>query len=375
MVEPEKPSKNPRKAQIQMDEELAIRLHKEEKAELERMQRERAAQEEASNAALIVEFDNVQARIEADALLACKDFQKKEREISTENKILEKFISLYEREHKWINNFVPMDSEEGGKKAESSKKEAASSLGEEQSVEKEKELLEVELQKLLVVVLVEEVYVEALQVKYPIIDWEVYSEDTRRYWRIIRVGNHTEAYQIFADMLKKFDRDDLVKLWDLVKKRFSTTKPTDDKENELWVELKRLFEPDNDDILWKLQRYMHDPLVWRLYDTCGVHHVSLVRGHCIEEDPRTYNEAMQSQDAAFWKESIDDEIGSIMEKNTRVLCDLPPGCKPLGCKWIFNRKMKVDGTIDEFKARMKQAPKKWHQKFDEAVLFNDYLLS
>ncbi|GJW09966.1 hypothetical protein Tco_1575793 [Tanacetum coccineum] len=52
--------------------------------------------------------------------------------------------------------------------------------------------------------------------------------------------------EIFADMLKKFDRDDLVKLWDLVKKR-----------------------------------YIHDPLVWRLYDTCGVHHVSSVRGHDI----------------------------------------------------------------------------------------------
>ncbi|GKF85064.1 zinc finger, CCHC-type containing protein, partial [Tanacetum coccineum] len=32
--------------------------------------------------------------------------------------------------------------------------------------------------------------------------------------------------------------------------------------------------------------------------------------------------------------------------------DLPPGCKPLGCKWIFKRKMKVDGTIDKFKARL-----------------------
>ncbi|GJV81448.1 hypothetical protein Tco_1517318 [Tanacetum coccineum] len=61
---------------------------------------------------------------------------------------------------------------------------------------------------------------------------------------------------------------------DLVKERFSTIEPTDDKEKELWVELKRLFEPDDDDTLWKLQRYMHDPLVWRLYDTCGAHHVS-----------------------------------------------------------------------------------------------------
>nr|GEW42982.1 zinc finger, CCHC-type [Tanacetum cinerariifolium] len=48
----------------------------------------------------------------------------------------------------------------------------------------------------------------------------------------------------------------------------------------------------------------------------------------IEEDPRTYNEAMQSWDAAFWKEPIDDEIRSIMENNTWVLSDLPPGCKP-----------------------------------------------
>ncbi|GKC43103.1 hypothetical protein Tco_1060825 [Tanacetum coccineum] len=36
----------------------------------------------------------------------------------------------------------------------------------------------------------------------------------------------------------------------------------------------------------------------------------------------------------FWKEAIeeaiDDEIGSILENNTRVLSDLPPGCKPLG---------------------------------------------
>nr|GEX92334.1 zinc finger, CCHC-type [Tanacetum cinerariifolium] len=83
-------------------------------------------------------------------------------------------------------------------------------------------------------------------------------------------------------------------------------------------------------------------------------HVGLQYSYCysIEEDPRTYNEAMQSRDSGFWKEAIDDEIGSIMENNTWVLSDLPPGCKPLGCKWIFNRKMKVDGTVDKFKARL-----------------------
>ncbi|GJW37041.1 zinc finger, CCHC-type containing protein, partial [Tanacetum coccineum] len=78
---------------------------------------------------------------------------------------------------------------------------------------------------------------------------------------------------------------------------------------------------------------------------------------------------MQSRDAAFWKEAIDDEIGSIIENNTWVLSDLPPGCKPLACKWIFKRKMKVDGTIYKFKARL------WHQKFDEVVLSGGFLLN
>ncbi|GJR79351.1 hypothetical protein Tco_0150136 [Tanacetum coccineum] len=68
---------------------------------------------------------------------------------------------------------------------------------------------------------------------------EIYSEDTRRYWRIIRVRNHTEAYQTFDDMLNKFDRDNLDKIWSLVKERFSSIDPTDDKERTLWVELKR----------------------------------------------------------------------------------------------------------------------------------------
>nr|GEX65012.1 zinc finger, CCHC-type [Tanacetum cinerariifolium] len=83
-------------------------------------------------------------------------------------------------------------------------------------------------------------------------------------------------------------------------------------------------------------------------------HVESQYSYCysIEEDPITYDEAMQSQDSVFWKEAIDDEICSIMENNTWVLSNLPPGCKPLGCKWIFKRKMKVDGTIDMFKARL-----------------------
>nr|KAJ0199071.1 hypothetical protein LSAT_V11C600308400 [Lactuca sativa] len=72
----------------------------------------------------------------------------------------------------------------------------------------------------------------------------------------------------------------------------------------------------------------------------------------IEKDPTTFDEAMASRDVHFWKEANRDEIDSIMHKNTLVLSDLPPGCKALGCKWILKRKMKVDGTIDKYKARL-----------------------
>ncbi|GKE59183.1 zinc finger, CCHC-type containing protein, partial [Tanacetum coccineum] len=127
----------------------------------------------------------------------------------------------------------------------------------------------------------------------------------------------------------------------------------------------------------------------------------------VEDDPKTFDEAMKSQDA-----------------------DLLPGCKPLGCKWIFKIKLKVDETIEKFKTRLvihgfkqksginyldtyapvahistirlliamtsthnliihqvdvktaflngdldEEAPKQWHQKFDEVVLSNGYLLN
>nr|GEW91666.1 hypothetical protein [Tanacetum cinerariifolium] len=140
-----------------------------------------------------------------------------------------------------------------------------------------------DLKGMMQLVHVEEVYVEALQVKHSIINCEIYSEGKKDYWKIIRLGEytavyqlgeHTAVYQFFVDMLKQFDREDLHQLWALVKETLSIRHATKDKENELCVELKRLFEPDIEDQLWThTQNLMHDPLDWKLYDKCGVHHV------------------------------------------------------------------------------------------------------
>nr|GEU48116.1 hypothetical protein [Tanacetum cinerariifolium] len=136
------------------------------------------------------------------------------------------------------------------------------------------EVPEEKLKEMTKLIPVEEVYVEALQVKHPIIDWEVHTEGERSYWKIIRLGESTSSYQFFVDLLKHFDREDLNQLWALVKETLNIRPAANDKEKELWVELKRLYEPDVEDLLWThTQNLMHAPVEWKLYDTCGVHHV------------------------------------------------------------------------------------------------------
>nr|GEY22669.1 hypothetical protein [Tanacetum cinerariifolium] len=136
------------------------------------------------------------------------------------------------------------------------------------------EVLEEDLKEMMQLVPVKEVYVEALQVKHTLIDWEIHTEGQRSYWKIIRLGGSTASYQFFVNMLKHFDREDLNQLWALVKETLNIKQATSDKEKELWVELKRLYEPDVEDQLWtQTQALMHDPVEWRLYDSCGLHYV------------------------------------------------------------------------------------------------------
>ncbi|KAL0385036.1 UNVERIFIED_CONTAM: Retrovirus-related Pol polyprotein from transposon TNT 1-94 [Sesamum radiatum] len=78
----------------------------------------------------------------------------------------------------------------------------------------------------------------------------------------------------------------------------------------------------------------------------------VVSAYLVEEDPKTYVEAITSIDSGFWKEAIKNELDSIMTNHTWDLVDLPIGSKPIKCKWIFKKKIKPDGSIDKFKARL-----------------------
>ena len=61
--------------------------------------------------------------------------------------------------------------------------------------------------------------------------------------------------------------------------------------------------------------------------------------YLVECDPSSFMEAMNSSEFPFWKQAIDSKIKSIIENNTWILTDLPPGCKPVGCKWVFEKKL------------------------------------
>ncbi|KAL0307263.1 UNVERIFIED_CONTAM: Retrovirus-related Pol polyprotein from transposon TNT 1-94 [Sesamum radiatum] len=72
----------------------------------------------------------------------------------------------------------------------------------------------------------------------------------------------------------------------------------------------------------------------------------------IEDDPVTFKDAMASLEAKQWKKAVKSEMDSIVSNGTWVLVDLPLECTTIGCKWIFKKKLKPDGSIDKFKARL-----------------------
>jgi hypothetical protein len=45
-------------------------------------------------------------------------------------------------------------------------------------------------------------------------------------------------------------------------------------------------------------------------------------------------------------------MDSIISNRTWEITHLPTGSKPVGCKWIFRRKRRPDGTIEKYKARL-----------------------
>ncbi|GJV13053.1 putative reverse transcriptase domain-containing protein [Tanacetum coccineum] len=122
--------------------------------------------------------------------------------------------------------------------------------------------------------------VESLSAKFPIVDWKtcVLTENFM-YYQIFRGDGSSKNYKILSKMLEDFDRQDVEELYRLVKERYSTSRP-EGYDLMLWGDLHTLFEPDEEDELWKNQ-HEYNVISWSLYDFCGIHILLMQNGIAI----------------------------------------------------------------------------------------------
>ncbi|GJT89390.1 hypothetical protein Tco_1071107 [Tanacetum coccineum] len=122
--------------------------------------------------------------------------------------------------------------------------------------------------------------VESLATKYPIVDWKTHVlTENMMYYQIIRADGSSKNYKIFSEMLDDFDRQDVLDLHRLVQERYDTTSP-EGYDLLLWGDLKILFEPNEEEEIWKNQQD-YNLISWRLFDSCRIHMLLMHTGVAI----------------------------------------------------------------------------------------------
>ena len=72
----------------------------------------------------------------------------------------------------------------------------------------------------------------------------------------------------------------------------------------------------------------------------------------VGEMPTTYKSAMESSNAAKWKDACDSEVASLRKNKTWELVPLPQDRKAIGCRWVFRIKENQAGEVERYKARL-----------------------
>ncbi|GKA99639.1 hypothetical protein Tco_0827633 [Tanacetum coccineum] len=297
----EEPLKMKKKDQISFDEQEAIRLQAEFDEEV-RLAREK----DKANVALIEEWNDIQAKIEADQLLAERLQAREQEELTIEERaklfqqLLEKrrkFFAAKRAEEKrnkpptkaqqrsimttYLKNMAgwkPKDLKNNETRKEESSKRAGEAL-EQESSKKQKVDDDQETTKLQSMMEVipdeEEVAVDAIPLATKplrIVDWKIIKEGKIGYYQIIRADGNSKRYSSMIQMLKSFDREDLETLWKLVKAKHGYTRPEEGYERVLWDDLKIMFEHNIEDTVWR-NVLGNKVLIWKLFDYYGVHFV------------------------------------------------------------------------------------------------------
>ncbi|GKB21008.1 hypothetical protein Tco_0854931, partial [Tanacetum coccineum] len=280
--------------QLESDEALARKVQEEWEAEEER---NRLAEEEATNEALIKNFDEIKARIEADRILAEK-LQEQELKKSDEDFIAigsvadETLIKRMNKKDSSKREEIKEKSKEEIKKEENEESTRKRKLGTRKKMksrkrryiqhtsedDNDKENDELKLYLTIAQDEDKEVDYEILDRKYPIIDWKTVCLGTKPQFDeskeeeinlnvITRSNGQQRYFSILTTVLSIFDREDLNAMFQLVMDKYQDEMP-EGFERVLWGDLKVLFNPDEQDEFWSSQ-HEWKVISWKLHSSSG----------------------------------------------------------------------------------------------------------
>nr|GEY11161.1 hypothetical protein [Tanacetum cinerariifolium]GEY14331.1 hypothetical protein [Tanacetum cinerariifolium] len=216
MVEPEKPLK--KKDQIAFDEEVTRKLKAQMKTKME-VEKRIAREKDEANIDMIEQWDKVQAKIDANMELAQK-IQTEEQEQLTDGEKVRLFMEFLEKRRKFFarkreiekRNRPPTKAQQRSLIYEKGKHicryEYRDSGGKvkENSSRKLKRCLEIVPED------DDDVTIEAIPLSYispTIVDYKIYKEGKKSYFKIIRADGNSQSYLTFGKMFKNFNREDL----------------------------------------------------------------------------------------------------------------------------------------------------------------------
>uniref|UniRef100_A0A2N9HAP9 CCHC-type domain-containing protein n=1 Tax=Fagus sylvatica TaxID=28930 RepID=A0A2N9HAP9_FAGSY len=85
------------------------------------------------------------------------------------------------------------------------------------------------------------------------------------------------------------------------------------------------------------------------YSRFSSSHLTFLHALTSSVEPSCYSTALRH---SHWREAMSTELRALEANSTWTLEPLPPGKKPIGCKWVFKTKLRADGSIERYKARL-----------------------
>jgi hypothetical protein len=69
-----------------------------------------------------------------------------------------------------------------------------------------------------------------------------------------------------------------------------------------------------------------------------------------DDDPRTIREAVDLENGNLWKRAMDEEMASLDKNEAWDLVEFPNEIKTIGRKWVFKKKLNVEGKVEKYKS-------------------------